>query len=61
MNCWLCDRPVEDPPQIIGHWHAMDSRVAHRRCLQTLGELDLDLRVASAGPELDSRQVPGRP
>lgn len=49
MNCWLCGRPIEDPPQIIGHWRATDSRVAHRRCFQILGELELDLQ-ADTGP-----------
>lgn len=49
MTCWLCGKPVEDPPQIIGHWRAMGSRVAHRRCLRVLGELELDLRADDAG------------
>lgn len=49
MICWLCGQPIENPPQIIGRWRAMDSRVAHRSCLQILGELELDLQ-ADAGP-----------
>jgi len=42
-SCWLCGQPIEDPPDIIGHWHATRARVAHRHCLRVLGELDLNL------------------
>jgi hypothetical protein len=43
MTCWVCGRPINDPPLIIGHYRATEHRVAHRRCLQILGELELDL------------------
>jgi hypothetical protein len=59
--CWLCDRPIEDPPRIIGRILAGETRVSHLECWQTLGELDLDLKPGGAGPELDGRQAPGRP
>lgn len=49
-SCWLCGHPIEDPPQIIGTWCATNPRVAHRRCLRVLGELELDLPAESAGP-----------
>lgn len=58
--CWLCDRPIDDPPRIIGRILAGQTRVAHRECWQTLGEHDLDLRWEAAGSELDGRQAPGR-
>lgn len=41
--CWLCGRPISDPPEVIGQYVATQVRVAHRRCLQILGELDLQL------------------
>lgn len=47
-SCWLCGHPIIDPPEIIGQWHATRARVAHRRCLQILGELDLDLPPSPA-------------
>lgn len=60
MNCWLCDHPIENPPEVIGHWHAVTYRVAHRQCLTLLGELDLELQQ-TAGPGSAPRQTPGRP
>lgn len=48
--CWLCGRPVQDPPEIIGHYIAGQTRLAHRPCWQTLGEHELDLRADNAGP-----------
>jgi hypothetical protein len=39
----LCGYAVIDPPRIIGQRHAGRTRIAHRFCLRTLGELDLDL------------------
>lgn len=50
-TCWLCGRPIQDPPEIIGQFSAGRCQLAHRRCLRVLGELDLDLqRVDDAGP-----------
>jgi hypothetical protein len=46
-SCWLCGHTIIDPPQIIGHYQATQARVAHRRCLRLLGELDLDLPPAA--------------
>ena len=43
--CWLCEQPISDPPEIIGHWHASRGRVAHRRCLRVLGEIELSLQL----------------
>lgn len=54
MTCWLCGHPIADPPDIIGHWHATQARVAHRHCLRTLGEYDLDLRT-DQGADDDGR------
>lgn len=48
--CWLCDRPIEDPPRIIGRILYGETRVSHLECLQTLGELDLQLEAADPGP-----------
>lgn len=49
--CWLCGRPVTDPPEIIGQFRAGRCQLAHRRCLRVLGELELDLqRADDAGP-----------
>lgn len=47
--CWLCNQPVEDPPEIIGRWLAEGPRLVHKRCLQTLGELELDFQRADEG------------
>lgn len=47
--CWLCDQPVEDPPETIGPYRAGRSSLAHRACLRVLGEFELDLRAESAG------------
>ena len=60
-RCWYCDQPIVPPVEIVGRWLAGTSQLVHKRCLQVLGELDLDLRWGEAGPELDGRQVPGRP
>lgn len=50
MNCcWLCGRPIQDPPEIIGHYRAGRCSLAHRGCLRVLGELELDLRADHAG------------
>lgn len=58
--CWLCDRPIDDPPRIIGRILAGRSRVAHLECLGWIGDIELKLR-GGAGLGLDGRQVPGRP
>jgi hypothetical protein len=50
MNCWLCGEPIDDPPEVIGHYRAGRCSLAHRGCLQVLGELELDLRAEGAGP-----------
>lgn len=42
--CWLCGRPIQDPPEVIGQYIAGQQKVAHRRCWQTLGEHELELR-----------------
>jgi len=42
-DCWLCGQPIHNPPEIIGHYIAGQTRLAHRHCLQVLGELELDL------------------
>jgi len=42
-SCWLCGRPVEDPPRITGQIQHGRARIAHRTCMQTLGALDLNL------------------
>ncbi len=47
MYCWLCNHPINDPPEIVGRWHTTQARVAHKHCLRILGELDLDLPPAS--------------
>ena len=61
-SCWLCDRPVNDPPEVIGQYLAGQIRLAHRSCLRTLGELELDLRRAEgAGLGPAPQQAPGRP
>ena len=41
--CWLCGRPVEDPPRITGQIQHGKARIAHRTCMQVLGALDLNL------------------
>lgn len=54
--CWLCDRPIEDPPRIIGRVLYGETRVAHLECWRTLGEHDLELRAGEgAAPELKGR------
>jgi hypothetical protein len=54
MNtCWFCDRPIEDPPEIIGQWRATRAYVAHKDCLRLAGEIDLALEaveVQDRGP-----------
>lgn len=52
--CWLCDRPIDDPPRVIGSIIAGDVRVAHLECVRYLGEVELQLRD-DADPE---RQPP---
>lgn len=48
MNiCWLCDRCIADPPEVIGQYLCGTYKVAHRRCWQTLGEAELDLQAAT--------------
>lgn len=59
MNCWLCGRPIEDPPEIIGHYRAGRCSLAHRRCLKVLGELELDLRAENAAPRSLPTKGPG--
>lgn len=43
QTCWLCDRPISQPLEIIGQYIAGRPTVAHRRCWQTLGEHELEL------------------
>lgn len=43
--CWLCDQPITDPPEIIGQFTVRQTRVVHRRCAQSLGELELNLQT----------------
>lgn len=52
-TCWLCGQPVEDPPEIIGQWRAHQARIAHRRCLQILGALDLNLPFPGREPDAE--------
>lgn len=58
--CWLCDRLIEDPPEIIGQVIAGQSRVAHVECLCFIGEIELGLRVEPPAGT-DSTIGPGRP
>ena len=54
-QCWYCDQPIVPPVEIVGRWLAGTSQLVHKRCLQFLGEAELEL----AGPELDGRHVNG--
>lgn len=49
-TCWLCGQPIDDPPEIIGQYRSGRHMLAHRHCLQVLGELELDLRAGDIGP-----------
>ena len=59
--CWLCDQPIQDPPEIVGRIIAGQSRVAHIECLRYAGEIELGLRAGDAGPGPHPREAPGRP
>lgn len=54
-HCWLCDRPIDDPPRIIGRILAGTTRVAHLECWQYLGEIDLSLDASRVSPHDEAR------
>jgi len=60
-TCWLCGAPIRDGEPVIGVVRWSITRVAHRRCLATLAELELDLLRADddAGPGLSHDLGPG--
>jgi len=67
-RCWLCDRPIDDPPRIVGRILAGKKRLAHIECVRWIGEIELGLRAENVGPGSPSpkgqphpRETPGRP
>jgi rubredoxin len=44
-TCWLCGHEIHDPAEVVGVIRPTRTRVAHRACLRSLAELELDLRA----------------
>lgn len=41
--CWLCDRPIEDPPRVVGQILVGEVRLAHYECVTFVNSAEREM------------------